>query len=147
MMEGAELERLVRDAEILRLRTEEKLTYRQISERLNGEISYVMVGKILNRLIEATEESIKERREHVAEMQERALAMAYEKYEQTRLASDLQAFVKVAESFKATFGINGPTTHQHNVAVSPKTQQILDAVLIDAPQPLIEAWENSSYDR
>ncbi|MGW0507454.1 hypothetical protein [Micromonospora sp. NPDC003241] len=112
-MRGAELARLVRDNEILRLRTEENMTYRQIGERVG--ISHVMVGHILNALIGTTEENIRERRSQLAEMQERVMVVAYEKYLETKLATDLQAFVKIAESYKSTFGLNTPTV---NVSVS-----------------------------
>ncbi|MFF0879018.1 hypothetical protein [Micromonospora aurantiaca (nom. illeg.)] len=108
-MEGAELERLVRDAEILRLRTEENLTYRQISGRLNGEISHVMVGKILNRLVASTEDSINERRERLIDMQEQLTSKLFKKAHESGLPSDAHAFVKVAESYKKTLGIDTPT--------------------------------------
>ncbi|MEU5933236.1 sigma factor-like helix-turn-helix DNA-binding protein [Micromonospora sp. NPDC047187] len=50
-MEGKDLESLIR--EILRLRTEENMTYRQIAETVG--ISHVMVGNIFSKLVEVNE--------------------------------------------------------------------------------------------
>ncbi|PMR61784.1 hypothetical protein C1A38_06735 [Verrucosispora sp. ts21] len=133
-MKGAELEQLKRTDEILRLRTEENMTYRQIAQRVG--ISHVMVGRVLNAEINATEENIRERKSQLVELLERAISVAYEKYLRTQLPSDAHALAKLVESYKSLLGLNGPQTHQHHVAYSPRMKDIIDSVVVDAPQPM-----------
>ncbi|MEU5933237.1 hypothetical protein [Micromonospora sp. NPDC047187] len=106
-MKGKDLDRFVRDAEILRLRTEENMTYRQIAERVG--VSHVWVMKVLNAKIEETAESIRERRNHHLEQIERVKNLAYEKYMDSPSNSDLQAYIKAAQAYATLLGLNAPT--------------------------------------
>lgn len=136
-MRGAELVRITRNDEIVRLRVEEGLSYRQIGKRV--DLSHEAVHKILkaHRLAgPALEETIAERRSHLADLLEQAVQVAHRRYLETLAPADMLAFIKAVESYKSLLGLNAPTTHQLEVTDGRKPwEAVYEAVLVERQKP------------
>lgn len=142
-MRGAELARVTRNDEIVRLRVEEGKSYRQIGEVVG--LSYVRVLQILkeHRLAgPALEETIAERRSHLADLLERAVQVAHEKYLLTLAPADMHAFIKAVESYKSLLGLNAPTTHQFELNDGRRPwEAVYEAVLVERQKPKTIEYE------
>lgn len=138
-MRGKELARQTRNDEIVRLRVVEGKSYRQIGEIMG--LSYEAVHKILKsyRLAgPALEETIAERRFHLADLLEDTVRVASRKYLETRAPADGHFLIKAVESYKSLLGLNAPTTHQFEINDGRRAwEAVYEAVLIEQEQPRI----------